>query len=69
MIIFQVLNPIKFLNLFLNNIDSKFILPLSPWCGGFYERLARTVKNTLGKILGMSKLNFEELYTILNQVC
>ena len=55
--------------LLLDNIDWKFILPLSPWCGGFYERLARTVKNTLGKILGMSKLNFEELYTILNQVC
>ena len=35
---------------------------------GFYERLVRTVKNTLRKILGISKLNFEELYTILTQV-
>ena len=52
----------------LHSIDWKFILPLSPWWGGFYERLVRTVKNTFGKILGRSKLNFEELYTILTQV-
>ena len=51
--------------LLLHNIDWKFILPLSPWWGGFYERLVRTIKNTLRKILGRSKLNFEELYTIL----
>ena len=54
--------------LLLHNIDWKFILPLSPWRGGFYERLVRTVKNTLRKILGRSKLNFEELYVILTQV-
>ena len=51
--------------LLLHNIDWKFILPLSPWWGGVYERLVRTVKNTLRKILERSKLNFEELYTIL----
>ena len=34
----------------------------------FYLCLVRTVKNTLRKILGRSKLNFEELYTILTQV-
>ena len=54
--------------LLLHNIDWKFILPLSPWWGGFYERLVRTVKTTLRNILGKSKLNFEELYTILTQV-
>ena len=54
--------------LLLHNIDWKFILPLSPWWGGFYERLVRTVKNISRKILGRSKLNFEELYTILAQV-
>ena len=54
--------------LLLHNIDWKFILPLSLWWGGFHERLVRTVKNTLRKILGRSKLNFEELYTILTQV-
>ena len=35
---------------------------------GFYERLARTGKNILQKILGRSKLNFEELLTILTQI-
>ena len=54
--------------LLLHNIDWKFILPLSPWWGGFYEKLARTVESTLRKTLGRSKLNFEELYTIVTQV-
>ena len=44
--------------LLLQNIDWKLV----------FTRLIRTVKNTLQKILGRSKLNFEELYTILTQV-
>ena len=51
-----------------NNIDWKYILPLSPWWGGFYERLIRIVKSTLRKVLGQARLNFEELYTILTEV-
>ena len=35
--------------------------------GSFYEKLVRTIKSTLRKILGRSKLNFEELYAILTQ--
>ena len=54
--------------LLLHNIDWKFILSLSPWLGDFYDRLVRTVKSTLRKILGRSRLNFEELYTTLTQV-
>ena len=54
--------------LLLYNIDWKFILPLSPWWGGFLERFARTAKSTLRKILGRAKPNFEELYIILTQV-
>ena len=52
----------------LHNTDWKSILPLSPWWGGFYERLVRTVKSTLRKILRRSKLDFEELYTILTHI-
>ena len=44
--------------LLLQNIDWKLV----------FTRLIRTVKSTLQKILGRSKLNFEELYTILTQV-
>ena len=55
----------KFLNfccyMILNEINFTFI-------SIFYERLARTVKSTLRKILGKLKLDFEELYTILTQV-
>ena len=51
-----------------NNIDWKYILPLSPWWGGFYERLIRIVKSTLRKVLGQARLNYEELYTILTEV-
>ena len=54
--------------LLLYNTDWKFILPLSPWWRGFLERLARTAKSTLRKILGRAKPNFEELYIILTQV-
>lgn len=46
-------------------ISQKFILPASPWWGGFYERLVRSVKTTLKKVLGKSFLTFEELQTVL----
>ena len=32
-------------------VRQKFILPASPWWGGFYERLVRSVKMSLKKIL------------------
>ena len=40
-------------------------MPASPRWGGFYKRLARSVKLTLRKILGKSFLKFEELQAIL----
>lgn len=46
-------------------IKQKFILPASPWWGGFYERLVRSVKTALRKTLGRSFVSFEELQTIL----
>ena len=46
-------------------VKQRFILPASPWWGGFYERLVRTVKTALKKVLGKSLLTFEELQTIL----
>jgi len=51
-----------------NEIKWKYILPLSPWWGGFYMRLVRIVKTTLRKILGSARLHFEELSTILTKV-
>ncbi|XP_057308167.1 uncharacterized protein LOC130646050 [Hydractinia symbiolongicarpus] len=49
-------------------IGQRFILPASPWWGGFYERLVRSVKTSLKKILRKSFLTFEELQTVLCEV-
>ena len=54
--------------LWSKSINWDFILPASPWWGGFYERLVCVVKNTLRKILGSTRLTFEELTTILIEV-
>ena len=49
-------------------VRQKFILPASPWWGGFYERLVRSVKMSLKKILGKSLLSYEELETVLLKI-
>ena len=46
-------------------VSQKFILPASPWWGGFYERLVRSVKLSLKKVLGKSLLTYEEVETVL----
>lgn len=56
-------------NFMLNHgVTQQFILPASPWWGGFYERLVRTVKSTLRKTLRKSSLTFEQLQTVLCEV-
>ncbi|GFS32225.1 uncharacterized protein TNIN_168651 [Trichonephila inaurata madagascariensis] len=40
----------------------------SPWWGGFYELLVRSVKESLHKILGKALLSFEEMTTILTEI-
>lgn len=49
-------------------IKSKAILPRSPWWGGFYERMVRSMKTALRKTIGKSLLTFEELETVLCQI-
>ena len=51
-----------------NSIDWRYILELAPHWGGFYERLNRLVKTALRKIIWKSKLNYEEIETILIQI-
>ena len=46
----------------------KFNLPRSPWWGGFFERMVRCTKSSLKKILGVAKLTYEELLTVLTEV-
>ena len=51
-----------------NDIDINFILPVSPWWGGFYERLVRSVKMPLKKVIGKAKLTYEVMETALVEV-
>jgi hypothetical protein len=49
-------------------IEWKFITERAPWHGGFYERMVRSIKNPLKKVLGNAMLSFQELVTILTNV-
>ena len=50
------------------NVDWKFNPPASPWWGGVYERIVRSVKRCLKKILGKNTVTYEELQTILYEI-
>lgn len=52
----------------VNNIQSNFIPPASPWWGGFWERLVRSVKDPLKKMLGNSLVNYDQLKEILLEI-
>ncbi|KRX51646.1 hypothetical protein T09_10224 [Trichinella sp. T9] len=49
-------------------IQWHFIPPRAPWMGGYLERLIRTMKESLRKVLGQALLDDEELRTILCEV-
>ncbi|GFR00906.1 integrase catalytic domain-containing protein [Trichonephila clavata] len=46
----------------------KNIIERSPWWGGFYEQLVRSVKESQHKILGKALLSYQEMTTILPEV-
>ena len=52
----------------LQDISFKFIPEKSPWWGGFYERMVKSVKSSLKKVLGRSCLRFRELETITKEI-
>ena len=58
------------LTTFVHQIHSewKFILSVSPWWGGFWERLVKSVKRCLRKTIGKSKLTYEELETVIVEI-
>ncbi|XP_074658631.1 uncharacterized protein LOC141911540 [Tubulanus polymorphus] len=51
-----------------NRIEWMFILEKAPWWGGFYERLVKSAKRCLKKILRVTKLSIEEYNTVLTEV-
>lgn len=67
--LWNVLRDEEVRNYFANSrIQWKFIAERAPWWGGFYERLIRSVKNSLKKVIGRRVLTEEELVTLLTEV-
>jgi hypothetical protein len=51
-----------------NGINWHFIPALSPWMGGFYERLVGTVKRSMRKVLGSKCLTLVQLQTVFHEI-
>ncbi|XP_035226641.1 uncharacterized protein LOC118198969 [Stegodyphus dumicola] len=49
----------------LHPITWKFIPPTAAWWGGWWERLIRTAKNLIVRVLGQAAVNYEELLTVI----
>ena len=49
-------------------IQWNFIIEKAPWWGGYWERLVRSIKRPLKKVLGRATLGFDELNTILIEI-
>ena len=49
-------------------VEWQFIVERAPWWSGFWERMVRTIKGVLKKVIGRSNLNYDELFTILTEV-
>ena len=65
----EIMNGKKFKDYLIeNDVNWKYIVDRAAWWGGFYERLMKTIKSPLKKILGRSLLNFDEMQTVLKEV-
>ena len=60
-----ILNSFKSLHYL--RIKWNFILEKPQWCGGFYERMVRSIKNTLKEVVVVSSLDYKQLNTALVQ--
>ena len=59
----------KFLNrVGQQTIQRSFNLPRAPWWGGVFERLIRSVKRCLRKVVGGGRLTRDELNTVVTEV-
>ena len=52
----------------LKRIKWKFNFEVSPWQGSHFERMVRSVKRCLQKVLGNAKVSYDELHTISSEV-
>ncbi|KRZ65356.1 hypothetical protein T10_2495, partial [Trichinella papuae] len=51
-----------------NRIKWKYITERAPWNGGYWERIIRTVKESLKRVLGNTLLEEDELRTVLCEI-
>ena len=51
-----------------HGISWRFITERSPFRGGYWERMNRSLKEPLRKVLGKSLFSYTELYTILTDI-
>ena len=49
-------------------IQWSFNLPRAPWWGGVFERMVRSTKRCLKKMVGQAKLSYDELLTVITEV-
>ncbi|KRX56042.1 Pro-Pol polyprotein, partial [Trichinella sp. T9] len=49
-------------------IEWRFSCERAPWCGGYWERLVRSVRTALRKVLAKALVSREELVTILCEI-
>ncbi|KRZ51812.1 hypothetical protein T02_2473 [Trichinella nativa] len=52
----------------VNRIKWKYITERTPWNGGYWERIVQTVKELLKKVLGNTRLEEDELRTVLCEI-
>jgi len=65
----QILSSNKFLNFMSKErIVWKNIIERAAWWGGFYERMVKSVKQSLRKIIGKASLSYEEMSSLLVEV-
>ena len=55
---------------YLSRISVKWLfnLPKAPWWGGVFERMVRSTKRCLRKIIGQAKLSYDELLTTVTEI-
>ena len=49
-------------------VEWQFNLEKAPWWGGIFERMVQSTKRCLRKIVGRSRLNYDELLTVVIEV-
>lgn len=49
-------------------IEWSFNVEKAPWWGGIFERMVRSTKRCLKKIVGRAKLSYDELLTAITEV-